>query len=189
MKSVACLVAFTAALAATPALGEVCNADAITQKLLPIVAPAQACQDESKFSFIPPADYPTPSEIAAICTASKCKALIEKAETLEFPTCEIPLASGPMGIDKLFTSVAAKCKSGDYSKGAAGSGSGSLGAGAGDKIEQPPSGGLRVTPAPQDSAVSPKGTATPAPTKSAATSTVVATAVLGATGLAMFSLL
>ncbi|GLE06553.1 hypothetical protein PINS_up015947 [Pythium insidiosum] len=189
MKSAASLllaVAATAALVASPAQAAVCIAEEITQKLMPIVTPAMECQDESKFSFIPPSDYPTPSEIAAICTAAKCKALIEKAETLEFPTCEIPLASGAMGIDKLFKSVASKCKSGDFAKPSGGSGNGTAGGSSGSAgdVKSPPI--LILTNAPAGEVPGKdKDTKAPVPTspKSAATASVVA--ATGAMGVAV----
>ncbi|KAJ0412108.1 hypothetical protein ATCC90586_004028 [Pythium insidiosum] len=189
---------FALALAALPAvaLAAPCTAPELTasKDLAPVIKPAFACQDESKYTFILPEALPTPEQVKAVCAAPACQELIKAASTVKFPSCELPLGtSGSISIEKLFKSIVDGCKGGNGTAAGtpetAGSHAGSHGA-AKENVEAPAAAGSKAS-GKNDAGKDASVTKVPAPSstpKSSAASAAVGAAIAVACSVAAFVL-
>ncbi|KAJ0408827.1 hypothetical protein P43SY_000723 [Pythium insidiosum] len=187
---------FALALAALPAvaLAAPCTAPELTASadLAPVIKPAFACQDESKYTFILPEALPTPEQVKAVCAAPACQELIKAASTVKFPSCELPLGtSGSISIEKLFKSIVDGCNGGNGTAAGtpetAGSHAGSHGA-AKEDVEAPTAAGSKASgknDAGKDASVTKVPASTPA---SSAASAAVGAAIAVACSVAAFIL-
>jgi|UniRef100_K3WU17 hypothetical protein len=106
VAAAACLVAKTFAYSTDP-----CPADEISKLIAIAVNPAlPPCQEASGYTLVPPAGYPSQTQIELMCLTAECHTTISALQALNPSDCVTTFADVSLNVKNITDSFEPACK-------------------------------------------------------------------------------